>query len=114
MKDIKQFLIEHPILSIRAIEQQLNIPLGTIRIKGERSIPDKFIMPLSELLTAYGYNNHVQTSVKEDKVIVQTSDSHTILCEATKLTSNFIRRDVRIYDRYEIPIGTKYNIIILS
>ena len=74
MKDIKQVLIEHPLLSIRAIENQLNIPLGTIRIKSERSIPDKFIQQLSELLSSYGYNNDVQTSVKEDKPIVHISD----------------------------------------
>ena len=77
MNNIKQFLIEHPLLNVRAIEQTLGIPSGTIRIKSDRSIPDKFTSLLSELLSSYGYNNDVQTSVIKDKPIVQTSDTPT-------------------------------------
>ena len=65
MCEIKDFLINHPGISVRWLEQQVSIPIGTIRIKGNKPIPEKYIEPLISVLKGYGYKNtDVQTSDK--------------------------------------------------
>ena len=63
MCEIKDFLINHPGISVRWIEQQVAVPLGTIRIKSDKPIPEKYINPIKDILKDYGWsNNDVQTS----------------------------------------------------
>ena len=74
MCKIKDFLINHPGISVRWLEQQVSIPIGTIRIRGNKPIPDKYIQPLIKVLSDYGYTNtDVQTS---DKPTVPTGKAY--------------------------------------
>lgn len=57
--DIIDWLRDHPLLSLNAIEKQLDLPQGTLSkaLKGSRDLPVKHQSPLAELLKSYGYPN---------------------------------------------------------
>jgi len=57
MCEIKDFLIEHPGISIHWVEKQCGIPVSTIKLRGDRPIPTKYIEPIKELLSTYGWKN---------------------------------------------------------
>ena len=54
MNEIKKWLGEHPMISIRGMEKELGIPFGTIRVSGDKPIPDKYIERIRIFLKDYG------------------------------------------------------------
>lgn len=58
MCDIKQFLANHPHISINSIERELGIPSGTVRLTSQRAIPMKYIEPIKKVLYDYGMTNN--------------------------------------------------------
>jgi hypothetical protein len=85
MNEIKEFLIKHPAISVRFLEKELEIPLGTIRISGGKHIPEKYKERIMFFLERYGMinsckperkqyffrNNHLLT--KQDKLFVRVN-----------------------------------------
>ena len=50
ISEIKAFLIDHPGISVRWLEQQVSVSLGTIRITGVKPVPEKYIQPIIDVL----------------------------------------------------------------
>ena len=57
MKEIEDFLRTHPLISIRGLEKECNMPLGTIRFGRKRTIPEKYYPILLKVLRPYGALN---------------------------------------------------------
>ncbi len=64
MNDIKKWLSEHPMISVRGMEKELGIPLGTIRVSGGKPIPEKYIDSIVVFLGNYGMLTNCKTERK--------------------------------------------------
>jgi hypothetical protein len=69
VKELKIFLINHPLISISGIEKECHIPSGTLRLTGNRSIPKKYITSIEQLLMNYGYKNNVLIDEVKSRLI---------------------------------------------
>jgi hypothetical protein len=76
--DIKEFLKSHPFIKVYAIERELNLPTGTIRVNTDRKIPEKYQQLIIESLANY---NPIKTHVVVDEKKVP--EMPVILHEAT-------------------------------
>ena len=54
MCEIKEWLKEHPAISIRMMEKTLGLPIGIVRVKGKKPIPLKYIKDIKRWLGEYG------------------------------------------------------------
>jgi len=54
---IKIFLNEHPLINIRGLEKESEIPLDTIRkfMEGTKGLPSKHFEKIENVLIKYGY-----------------------------------------------------------
>jgi len=75
--DIKEFLINHSLISASSIERVLNIPKGTIRLNDSRSIPDKHKANIINLLKDYGWQD--DNMIKEKERIKQAINDLLLL-----------------------------------
>ena len=110
MQKIVDYLKSKPYISISAVEKLCSIPTGTIRLTGNRTIPEKYKEPLMTLL---GLNDDVQTIVQvieAPKEVVQTSDITTVVCEARDNTTNFYKDKQGLFQRHILPKGSRYTI----
>ena len=64
MCDIQEWLRLHPAISIRMMEITLGLPIGTVRVTSNRSIPLKYVEEIKSFLRIYGY---ITSSVSERK-----------------------------------------------
>ena len=80
MCEIKEFLINHPAISVRWVEQQVSIPIGSLRVRSDKPIPNKYVQPIIDILMYYGWKN----------TEVQTSDNTT----AARVTEYIVRKDI--------------------
>lgn len=98
MSEIKAFLIDHPGISVRWLEQQVSVPLGTIRITGVKPIPEKYVQPIIDVLLRYGYMN-------DD---VHTSDQPTASMAKTYIIRNNVigNMDGLLFRRVSLPDNT--------
>ena len=80
MNDISLFLKQRPLISIRGLEKQCGIPIGTIRLSG-RGIPFKYEAKLREALMPYGLNqvSFIEAIRKESTKVQALIDDNTNL-----------------------------------
>lgn len=65
MCDIKDWLIEHPAISIRYMEKSLGLPIGIVRVRSEKPIPSKYRHSILLFLKEYGMINDCVSKRKE-------------------------------------------------
>ena len=86
-ESIKSFLKDHSLISISGLEKLIKMPVGTIRISDNRTIPEKYIKQIGSILVNYGL---VQT-LDIKKEVVQTLDKPII-----KLVQKFDKRPEKV------------------
>lgn len=59
--ELQEFVNSHPLIKWSAIEKQLGITIGTIRVGG-KSINEKYVTQVEALLVPYGYNRLFEVS----------------------------------------------------
>ena len=54
------FLVQHPLISVRGLETEANIPKDTIRnaLEEKRGLPEKHLEAIENILKNYGYANN--------------------------------------------------------
>ena len=57
MCEIKEWLKDHPAISIRRMEKDLMLPVGIVRVMGEKPIPLKYKEDIKKWLVGYGMIN---------------------------------------------------------
>jgi hypothetical protein len=98
MCEIKDFLINHPGISIHWVEKQCGIPISTIKLHGDRPIPTKYIQPIKELLASYGW---MDTDVPELSIPTVPTGKRYIV-----RNNNVGYMDGFLFRRIELPNDT--------
>ena len=65
MCEIKDWMMKHPAISVRWMEKELEIPLGTIRVSGTKPIPEKYWERIRSFLEGYGMLNSYKSVRKQ-------------------------------------------------
>jgi hypothetical protein len=120
--NITDYLNKHDLISISSIERKLNLTKGTLR--KDKDVPEKLVQQITDLLSDYGLNSIAQCDKSiaqcDKEVISPIAVCETVdtVCEVTKNTAQFklksIAGTIRLFDRIELPIGTKYSFKILE
>ena len=65
MCEIKDWLSEHPAISVRMMEKTLGLPIGTVRVRSKRAIPERYKKDIKQWLGEYGMLSDCKSERKQ-------------------------------------------------
>lgn len=100
--NILDFIQSHPLISISGIEKALNITHGTLR---RDKIPEKYIGPITDLLSSYGLNKPIETNNNDvTREILDTVNRKLgISSEVARITTGEYEDTVYTFDGDKLP-----------
>lgn len=93
-----EYLKTHPLISLNALEEKLNIPQSTLSkaVKGHRPIPIGYWYKLSLELRDYGY--HIENYIKVEVI----DEDEPVLKTAFEIASSICKDNQYLLDEIEV------------